>query len=489
MTTPPLLQTWDFDTAEIVAMRFGYGVDGVRPNPTHKDDLIHHIKNPERFPPSVANRPPLAERVAIVRGYRDTISALRMEKAPAKQVKNIANTQKIYIRNTLVQDAHARFNAAVESRTPFFERLVFFWADHFSVSAKNNAVSMVAFDYEQTAIRPYVDGYFYDMLHAVIGHPAMLMFLDNHVSVGPNSRYIKNRKKSKTKKHYGLNENLGRELLELHTLGVRGGYTQADVTHTGQLLSGWSVDKKTYTFQFRSDFAEPNRTVIMGKTYGGSDVSITHMQDLLRDLSRHPKTAEFIALKLARHFISDNPPSHVVNHLATVFLNTDGHLPSVYMALLDTPEVWTTFGQKTKRPFDYLVSGIKATGYPLQELQPIKTKTGRLRNNPLSVGMLKSLNQILYHVSGPNGWSDMGQDWITPPGITYRLVWASRLAKRCFRKQGPLAQDRKNQKLYQATQACLGATPAQDALYLVQGAPTRQDALTLALSNPAFLRR
>ncbi len=485
-------QNWAFSKADIAAMRFGYGIDVVRKNPKNIRDLLNHVKNPDRYPASVANRPNLATRVAAMNTFKKQAAALRNDTtASAEQVTQATKKSRRYVKQQLTLDSHARFMAAVESTTPFFERLVFFWADHFSISAKNTGVETVAFDYEQTAIRPHVDGYFYHMLRAVIGHPAMLQFLDNHISVGPHSQYVTYRKRKNMPlgAYKGLNENLGRELLELHTLGVQGGYTQQDVTNTGQLLAGWTVRKKDHTFQFVAGFAEPATTTILGKSYGGKDVGIHHVEALLQDLATHAKTAEFVCYKLAKHFISDHPPTHTVAKLQRVFLDTNGHLPSVYEALLNSDEAWDTFGQKTKRPFDHLVSGVKAAGLPLQDLNALSGKQKAFINNGLSVGMLTSLNQILYRVPAPNGWSDMAHSWITPQGVTYRLLWSARLARASMKKGGYLHRDTTNKRLYQVIRCCMGTTPPVHARTLVQDAPTKREALVLALINPAFIRR
>lgn len=472
-------------TADIASMRFGYGVDVVRPNPKTKSDLINNIKNPDRYPKAIADRPSVAERVATKKNM-----VTRLPKnATEKQKRDAGKKGRQYINEQLRIDAHARLVAAVESGTPFFERLVFFWADHFSVSSKNTDVAMVALDYENTAIRPYVDGTFGDMLHAVIAHPAMLMFLDNHVSVGYHSQYIQHRKKTNKPlgKLKGLNENLGRELLELHTLGVKGGYTQQDVTNAGQLLSGWTVTKHK-TFIFRPEYAEPSETVILGKTYGGVKPKKSHMDKLLDDLSVHPKTALFVCTKLARHFISDNPPDDAVKALVDTFLQTRGHLPSVYETLLNLSQAWDTFGQKTKRPFDHIVSGIKALGMPTEQLMPrLDKKKKKVYNNPNTVGAMPALNQILFHVPGPNGWSDESHAWVTPQGMTFRLKWAMRVARLATSKKGYIFKNDK--RLNQTFSACLGEKPHGFTNLLVTNAPTRQESLILALTSPNFMRR
>ena len=474
-----------FTKSEIASMRFGYGLDIKRSNPQHKSDLLSHIATPERIPTALQSRPSVDDRIA----KRDVIKSEGQGKS-AKEKQKFARRSRQYLKNQLKIDAHMRLIAAVETSTPFFERLVFFWADHFSVSAKNPDVAMVALDYENTAIRPHVDGTFRDMLHAVTAHPAMLMFLDNHLSVGPNSRYIQNRKKKNLPlgKQKGLNENLGRELLELHTLGVTGGYTQADVTNASRLLTGWTVDKSRGHFRFRPEYAEPAPTVILGKKYGAKKPLKSHMEKLLDDLAVHPKTALYVCGKLARHFIADSPPKHCIDKLVDTFLKTGGDLPSVYKALLDMPESWDTFGQKTKRPFDHIVSGIKATGLDSKLLLPrMDNNKNGVRPSNFSVGAMFALDQILYHVPGPNGWADTAEAWISPQGLTFRLKWAMRIAGYSASKKGYIHNNKA--KLQKTFEACLGKSPDKMSNILVTGAPNRRDSIVLALTNPTFTRR
>ena len=469
--------------AEISAMRFGYGIDILRKNPENKSDLLSHITNPDRIPTAVKRRPTVKTRIE----RRNALKKLGNGKT-AKEKQKFSKQSRMYVKNQLKIDAHARVIAAVESKTPFFERLVFFWANHFAVSAKNPDVAMVSLDYENMAIRPHVDGTFRDMLHAVIAHPAMLMFLDNHISVGENSRYIKNRKKSGNAlgKIKGLNENLGRELLELHTLGVTGGYTQTDVTNTAKLLTGWTTDKSKGYFQFKDSYAEPNEIKILGKIYGGKKPSQQHMEQLLDDLAIHPKTALYVCTKLARHFISDTPPKQCVDKLVETFMNTGGDLPSVYKTLLDLPQAWETFGQKTKTPFDHIVSGIKATGINSKLLTYKETKRG-INNNKYTIGAMPAMDQILYHVPGPDGWGDTANDWISPQGLTFRLKWAMRVARQSISKTGYIHRDQK--RLKRTFDACMGQSPDKMSNILVSGAPNRRDSLVLALTNPIFTRR
>src|SRR6185503_17138370 len=231
----------------------------------------------------------------------------------------------------------------------FRERLVHFWTNHFAVSADKPQVLALAGALENEAIRPHVAGRFADLLAAVEAHPAMILYLDNQASIGPNSQLAqrRGRRTPGEGRKFGINENLAREILELHTLGVDGGYTQHDVTTFAQALTGWSIGtdrvRKGGTpgkFEFHEAAHEPGTRTILGTRYGQSGVA--QPRAVLADLAKHPATAHHIAVKLARHFIADEPLRDDVARLAKAFRDSDGDLPTLYRALLDTPAAWAT---------------------------------------------------------------------------------------------------------------------------------------------------
>ena len=238
----------------------------------------------------------------------------------------------------------ARARSAALTDRPFAERLVHFWSNHFAISTDKGAVLGLGGSLENEAIRPRVNGRFADLLVAVEQHPAMLAFLDNQYSVGPDSAAAQFAARRKPGRPFGINENLAREILELHTLGVHGGYTQSDVTTFAKVLTGWSIGGgegrlaggAPGRFFFRENMHEPGAKHLLGRTYG--QVGRAQGEAVLSDLARHPATARFIATKLVRHFVADAPPPAVVDRVAQTFTRTEGDLPAVYGALIGSPE-------------------------------------------------------------------------------------------------------------------------------------------------------
>ncbi len=260
----------------------------------------------------------------------------------------------------------ARAQSAALTTRPFAERLVHFWSNHFAVSADKGVVFGLAGTLENEAIRPHVAGRFVDLLTAVEQHPAMIAFLDNQYSVGKDSTAaafaarFRAPPRAGQKRQFGINENLAREILELHTLGVNGGYSQADVTSFAEIITGWSIGGGKGRlaggvpgrFYFRDNLHEPGPKVFLGKTY--SESGQAQGEAVLTDLARRPETANFIATKLVRHFIADDPPPAAVNRVARAFLKSDGDLPQVYAALIESPESWNAEARKFKTPEDFV---------------------------------------------------------------------------------------------------------------------------------------
>jgi uncharacterized protein (DUF1800 family) len=273
-------------------------------------------------------------RRAVVEKRRDTGGDQAGDDKPVKPAPKLpALYRPIYI-----DEAHARFAHAVGTERPFLERLTQFWTNHFAVSIDKIVVLGLAGAFEREAIRPNVTGNFTGLLLAVEKHPAMLLYLDNQTSIGPHSRaaqFVAHRSRRKL----DINENLAREILELHTLGVNGGYTQADVTEFARVLTGWTARPMMNApgggaagFAFVAARHEPGARTLLGKTY--AEDGMAQGEAVLRDLAAHPATAQFVATKLARHFIADEPPPEAVARIARAFRDSDGHLPTVYGALL-----------------------------------------------------------------------------------------------------------------------------------------------------------
>src|SRR5260221_71269 len=273
---------------------------------------------------------------------------------------------------------------------------------------------MWAGSFEREAIRPHVLGRFGDMLRAVEQHPAMLFFLDNQQSLGPESRAGQNRNR-------GLNENLAREIMELHTLGVGGGYSQDDVTSLARIITGWTYAGRQGqlgtpgTFVFNANAHQPGAHRVMGKIYEANGVA--QGETVLADTARHPSTAKFIAAKFARHFVADDPPPALVARLQDVFRKSDGHLNALTTALLDSDEAWQAPLTKLRSPYEFLV----ATG---RLLARIPEDPGRY------LGGLNLLGQPLWSPAGPNGFPDTNAAWAAPEGMKLRLDISAQIASR-----------------------------------------------------------
>jgi len=314
-------------------------------------------------------------------------------------------------REQYLREAIARTGIAITSPTSFHERWVRFWSDHFTVTGKQPVIGGLAGSFEREAIRPHVTGRFVDLLHAVVRHPVMLLYLDNARSFGPNSPAAR-------LSDGGLNENLGREVLELHTLGVDGGYDQNDVRSLALMLTGWSLGRKGRDpvggeFKFHQSAHEGGAHTLLGKTY--PEGGVEQAEDALRDLARHPATARNVARELARHFVSDTPDEAATGRLARVFLETDGDLKQLALALLDMDAAWQPL-TKLKTPDDLVVSCLRAVG-----------------TNGADGGVLTAINELgqpPWMAPSPKGWPDTASAWITPDRAMRRVDFAAAVAAR-----------------------------------------------------------
>jgi uncharacterized protein (DUF1800 family) len=365
-------------------------------------------------------------------------------------------------REAFLQEAFARFNHASTTDAAFLERLVMFWSNHFCVSANKGPVRGIAGAYEREAIRPHVLGRFTDMLIAVEQHPAMLIYLDNAQSIGPGSKAGLNRGR-------GLNENLAREILELHTLGVGGGYTQDDVLNLARILTGWTVGtlanaaSEPGKFFFAPARHEPGDHTVLGKRYPdrGQSTGI----EVLRDLAAHRSTARHIAGKLARHFVSDDPPADLLQRLEATFFDTGGDLAAVSRALVNSPEAWDAPPAKVVPPYDFLVAIVRGFG-----LEPQPAEMMRLAFQ---------LGQPLWRPPAPAGWPDGDIAWAAPSAMRERL----RVAEVAARRVDPAADPRL------LADAMLGGALGEATRLAVARAETREQALELLIMSPEFQRR
>lgn len=382
-------------------------------------------------------------------------------------------------REVFREEVRARLERAVTTDQPYLERLVTFWSNHFAVSAaKGPMVRVLAGSFEREAIRPHLLGRFADMLKAVEQHPAMLIYLDNAQSIGPNSLAGQNRGR-------GLNENLAREILELHTLGVSGGYTQADVTSFARVLTGWTVadpqlaanvaanakvaamlsgaDIVPGRFIFTPHRHEPGAQTILGKRY--EDKGQAAGENVLADLARHPATARNIATKLARHFVSESPPPALVSRLQTTFAKSDGDLRELARTLATSEECWQHPPRKVVPPLDFVVALIRAF-----DLKP------RL---PEAMRLAAAIGQPLWSPPSPKGWPDDDDAWMGPSAVRERLRIAERAAREIDRTLDPRA----------AADALFGEALSQPTRLAIERAEAREQGFELLVMSPEFLRR
>ncbi|HRD74413.1 MAG TPA: DUF1800 family protein [Hyphomicrobiaceae bacterium] len=367
------------------------------------------------------------------------------------------------LRNLALQDEiAARLERAITSDQPFIERLVMFWSAHFCVSAAKGNVRALAGAFEREAIRPHVLGRFADMLKAVEQHPAMLIYLDNQFSIGPNSIAGLRVKR-------GLNENLAREILELHTLGVDGGYSQVDVTNLARILTGWTFGGpqtqigETGKFVFVANRHEPGNWTVLGKTY--LDQGVMTGEAVLEDIARQPATARHIALKLARHFVSEAPPQALVAELAETFLKTGGDLAALARTLVAHPAAWSTPAVKIVPPYDFLVSLARGLGH--------RPKAGEFMR------LSAALGQPIWMPPSPKGWPEDDNAWTGPSAIRERL----RIAEMAARQIDKLADPRT------VAADALGPRLSDETRQAIARAENREQGFELLIMSPEFQRR
>jgi uncharacterized protein (DUF1800 family) len=353
---------------------------------------------------------------------------------------------------------------ALKAPAGFVERLVAFWSNHFAVSvAKGGPVLASAGPFEREAIRPNVLVRFSSLLLAAESHPAMILFLDNHRSIGPNAAAGKFAGR-------GLNENLGREILELHTLGVGAGYTQADVTELSRALTGWSVGEPesesgvTGAFDFKPNWHEPGERAILGKHY--AQTGVEQAREALDDLARHPATARHVATKLARHFVADNPAPELVDALTRRFRESDGDLKAVAEALVDDDGAWSAKATKARSPLEFFVAAARAAGFLPPDPGPY-------------LQALNLLGEPLWSPAGPNGFPDSSDTWTSPESMKLRLDLASTMGQRMGAHAEPL----------EVLNAAFGEMVSAETRQAVERAESRQQALALLFMAPEFQRR
>ena len=464
--------------ASIAATRFGLGakpgeLDAARGDP--KAFLKSQIRASGADQP-VGDFKSGATHFVEVREYQ---LERRQDKQTGANIDPVKEALK-QIRESAQPEFLARAQLAAQTDAAFRERWTLFWCNHFTVAAKNLQTAVLVGPFEREAIRPHVFGRFEDLLTASTMHPAMLLYLDQAQSVGPDSRIMNLRGPGAGRfGKGGLNENLAREIMELHTLGVGSGYTQADVTEFARALTGWSIQGPMTAkfggpfaspgepgeFTFRAAVHEPGVRHILGKTYNQD--GIAQAGAVLHDLAASPATAHHLATKIARHFVADDPPPSLVAGLERTYMASDGRLDAVAEALIDAPEAWAPPQGKFKTPYEFLISSYRAVGAAPEDYA---------RFGPV----LNGLGQQPFNAPSPKGWSEDAEAWAAPDAIVKRMSWSEAFAQVAAPVVGQPMQIAENS---------LGARLSPPVALAISRAESRPEALSILLMSPEFQRR
>ncbi len=468
----------------IAANRFGLGL---RPdNPPSGKTANWLSAQIDRYDPRPAAMAALPTRATLIQSLQELQELQRVKRAEAASADDeTAMAEKVLknyrksLRDHYAEAVDARLQVAIASQTDFAERLVHFWANHFAVSTDKVQIIALAGNYEFDAIRPYVFGKFGDLLKSAVKHPTMLLYLDQAQSIGPDSALAK-RVNARRDVDLGLNENLAREILELHTLGVRTVYAQEDVTEFARALTGHTItglargqirrfiDGNTPAGEmvFVDAIHQPGARRVIGNSYTQSGAA--QADAILSNLATHPATAKHIAMKLATHFVADTPPPALVAKLEKDFLKTGGDLKSLYRVLLSAPEAWAAGQAKFKSPWEWTVSALRALN--LKQL-------GANKQGPAAVFV--QMGQPIWKPGSPAGFGDQAKDWAGPAALMRRVETAGRLAK--------LTAGRIDARML-APAILPGTLDPRTAEHIAR-AESPEQGLALLLVAPEFLRR
>ena len=458
--------------AAIAVTRFALGARAGEINAARGDPqgfLIDQIRGAGADQPATSGATS-ASRIGEFRAYRQNKRAARDQGGARDQgegrdpVKMAARM----LREDTGGDFLARVQLGAATDAGFRERWALFWANHFTVSANKLITAALVGPFEQEAIRPRVFGRFEDLLAAASSHPAMLLYLDQAASVGPDSRAA--RFVGRSGKQVGLNENLAREIMELHTVGLGAGYSQADVTEFARAMTGWSVgglrdnDKQAGRFVFRENVHEPGFRTVMGRRYaeggGGQALAVMH------DLAASPHTARHLARKLAIHFVADDPPPALTARLARDYLDTGGDLAALARTLIASPEAWDPEAVKFKTPYEFLVSGWRVVGDTPRTIAAVAP-------------VISAMGQKPFSAPSPKGWPEEAAAWCAPDGVVKRMGWSETFAARTIGDRNPV----------ELAQNALGARLTPPVAIAIARAETRAEGLAILLMSPEFQRR
>ena len=460
----------------IAANRFGLGA---RPGDLDKIGrdakawLLDQLQGPSRQPAAIKRLPDTADVLIEVqdlrRERREMRNAADDEPAP-DLVKAYGRT----VRKHYLDQTETRYRIAAGTDYPFFERLVHFWSNHFAISADKQPMPAVAGLYENEAIRPNITANFAELLIASEQHPAMILYLDNQRSVGSGSRLGRRANRVRRERTIGLNENLAREILELHTLGVDGGYTQDDVTAFARVITGWSIggagengrfaEGEPGTFEFRDAIHEPGAQKVLGRRY--AQAGVAQGEAVLRDLAVHPSTARFVTTKLARHFVADEPPQTLVDELTATWLETGGELVAVYESLIHADAAWSSPLSKYKTPHDFVISTFRAFDHVPDDTRFV-------------VAALDLMGQTPFRPGSPAGWPDTADQWGGADALYKRIEWSNTVSRVVGSRINPA----------DLGDEVLGRTFSAETRKAIARAESNVQGMTLLLASPDFQRR
>ncbi|AHD08714.1 DUF1800 domain-containing protein [Phaeobacter gallaeciensis] len=460
---------------ELAEIRFGCGLSPRHAPPVGPEEMLAALRAPD----VAATDWPIPGFDGALADARAYSAARRTRKAAIGSPLFDARDKDLKRQRALMRDHQAawftqRLLRCITTPNGFRERLTLFWADHFTAQGKIAALRYGATPYVESAIRPNIAARFEDLLIAAVTSPLMLHYLDQHRSTGPNSRRAK-RVARRRGRQVGLNENLAREVLELHTLGVGGPYGQQDVRQLAELFTGMIYDINN-GFKFAPGWAEPGGETVLGQPYDVDVTGLEAIKQALRDLARHPATADHLARKLVVHFTRDTPDPVLVAHLADRYRATSGDLMQVYAALLEHPAAWESDLGNVKPPFAYLASACRALAMPPEAL----TKLSRPQVNRFFLRPMQRMGQRWEFSGGPDGWSEADGDWITPQALAERLRWCMSVPTQLM---GAVPPPRT------ALQDALGSRSSARLRFVATAAETEREAVGLILAAPAFQRR
>jgi uncharacterized protein (DUF1800 family) len=459
-----------FGFPQLAAIRLGYGLSPLMPPPADAAAVLASAANAGPGPEAVSEEQARALAIELreLGASRET-----GDQAGLQEYRSFAQK----LGRMMLTDLQRRMARAVDDPVGFGERLVQFWSDHFTTRPLGAVQQPLGMAFVDEAIRPHVNGRFEDMFFAADTHPMMLIYLNQFQSRGPNSTFALKHKG----KGVGLNENLAREALELHSMGVGAPYDQKDVRELAELLTGLTYSH-TKGFAFSPQMAEPGAETVLGRNYGGKWdpkdklAGLNDIRAALTDIARRPETAQYLSRKLAVHFVSDNPPEDLVQALAATWHETQGDLPQVYRVLVTHPALASTLRQKVRQPYDLVIAGFRALGITGAQISALEHPA----NARMTFDILNSMGQPWARQTGPDGWPEEAGAWIAPQLLAARINWAMRMP-RVMLEELPDPRE--------LLQTALGGTQSEALAWAVPKAETAAEGITLILASSDFNRR